>query len=93
MREGRAARATANNPIGSEPGFPLGSCEGGAGEQRPVPCLDGAAEARCNTRPLYGGQIAQLVEQRTENPRVGGSIPPLATSILLNFNDILIEQF
>jgi hypothetical protein len=25
------------------------------------------------------GQIAQLVEQRTENPRVGGSIPPLAT--------------
>ena len=27
------------------------------------------------------GQIAQLVEQRTENPCVGGSIPPLATSI------------
>ena len=26
------------------------------------------------------GQVAQLVEQRTENPRVGGSIPPLATS-------------
>ena len=25
------------------------------------------------------GQIAQLVEQRTENPCVGGSIPPLAT--------------
>ena len=25
------------------------------------------------------GQIAQLVEQRTENPRVGGSIPSLAT--------------
>ena len=25
------------------------------------------------------GQVAQLVEQRTENPRVGGSIPPLAT--------------
>ena len=29
---------------------------------------------------LYG-QIAQLVEQRTENPRVGGSIPSLATKI------------
>ena len=28
-----------------------------------------------------GGQVAQLVEQRTENPRVGGSIPPLATII------------
>ncbi len=26
-------------------------------------------------------QIAQSVEQRTENPRVGGSIPPLATII------------
>ena len=26
------------------------------------------------------GQVAQLVEQRTENPRVGGSIPSLATS-------------
>ena len=26
------------------------------------------------------GQVAQLVEQRTENPRVGGSIPPLATN-------------
>ena len=24
-------------------------------------------------------QVAQLVEQRTENPRVGGSIPPLGT--------------
>jgi hypothetical protein len=30
------------------------------------------------------GQVAQLVEQRTENPRVGGSIPSLAT-ILFNF--------
>ncbi len=26
------------------------------------------------------GQVAQLVEQWTENPRVGGSIPPLATT-------------
>jgi hypothetical protein len=25
------------------------------------------------------GPVAQLVEQRTENPRVGGSIPPQAT--------------
>ena len=29
------------------------------------------------------GQIAQLVEQRTENPRVGGSIPPLGTIFYL----------
>src|SRR5215203_4881894 len=27
------------------------------------------------------GQVAQLVEQRTENPCVGGSIPPLATTV------------
>ena len=26
------------------------------------------------------GQVAQSVEQRTENPCVGGSIPPLATT-------------
>ncbi|CDL92372.1 hypothetical protein CTDIVETGP_2442 [Clostridium tyrobutyricum DIVETGP] len=28
---------------------------------------------------FYYGQIAQSVEQRTENPRVPGSIPGLAT--------------
>ena len=27
----------------------------------------------------YRGQVAQLVEQRIENPRVDGSIPSLAT--------------
>ena len=30
---------------------------------------------------FLSGQIAQLVEQRTENPRVGGSIPSLATNL------------
>jgi hypothetical protein len=29
---------------------------------------------------LLGAQVAQLVEQRTENPCVGGSIPPLGTA-------------
>ena len=28
-------------------------------------------------------QVAQLVEQRTENPRVGGSNPPLGTTPFL----------
>ena len=28
----------------------------------------------------YIAQVAQLVEQRTENPRVGGSNPPLGTT-------------
>ena len=31
-------------------------------------------------RFLSGGGVAQLVEQRTENPCVGGSIPSLATT-------------
>lgn len=35
------------------------------------------APTACLIAPLFG-QIAQSVEQRTENPRVGGSIPPLA---------------
>ena len=30
-------------------------------------------------RRKYGGTVAQLVEQRTENPRVTGSIPVLGT--------------
>ena len=30
-------------------------------------------------------QVAQSVEQRTENPRVGGSIPPLGTTNLITF--------
>ena len=30
-------------------------------------------------KPARNAQVAQLVEQRTENPRVGGSIPPLGT--------------
>ena len=29
--------------------------------------------------PRRGAQVAQSVEQRTENPCVGGSIPPLGT--------------
>ena len=30
-------------------------------------------------------QVAQLVEQRTENPRVGGSNPPLGTTISIGY--------
>ena len=33
------------------------------------------------TEYLIVGQVAQSVEQGTENPRVGGSIPSLATEI------------
>ena len=60
-------------------------CETRAGLSRPwrkprfariirAPCY------RClGMRDAADGQVAQLVEQRTENPCVGGSIPPLAT--------------
>ena len=33
-------------------------------------------------------QVAQLVEQWTENPRVGGSIPPLGTTFPPNSNEL-----
>ena len=39
--------------------------------------LDSKLESEFNSKPW--GQIAQSVEQRTENPCVGGSIPPLGT--------------
>ncbi len=38
------------------------------------------ASLRCYTRGIFG-PVAQSVEQRIENPCVGGSIPPQATSI------------
>jgi hypothetical protein len=45
-----------------------------------------ASDFRCGALPkstspqcIQDGQVAQLVEQRTENPRVGGSTPSLAT--------------
>jgi hypothetical protein len=38
-------------------------------------------------------QVAQLVEQRTENPRVGGSNPPLGTIPLLNMSNILALSY
>ena len=36
---------------------------------------------------LSPGQVAQLVEQRIENPCVGGSIPPLATIDCVVFSE------
>jgi hypothetical protein len=41
-------------------------------------CQRRAVNRRVRTL-VQNGQIAQSVEQRIENPRVGGSIPPLAT--------------
>ena len=39
----------------------------------------GVTPARGQHGSALDAQIAQLVEQRIENPRVGGSIPPPAT--------------
>src|SRR6266478_7840263 len=43
--------------------------------------LDWGGSARHTTRPPACAQVAQLAEQGTENPRVGGSIPPLGTKL------------
>jgi hypothetical protein len=40
------------------------------------------AEVRLEPRSFSEGAVAQLVEQRTENPCVGGSIPPHTTKRL-----------
>ena len=40
--------------------------------------------ALCETDARGFAQIAQLVEQRTENPRVTGSIPVLGTVLLIS---------
>ena len=42
--------------------------------------------ADCSIRSLQWAQIAQLVEQRTENPRVTGSIPVLGISYCHKLN-------
>jgi hypothetical protein len=50
--------------------------------------LDRGAGVFYKTGPLFtaNAQVAQSVEQRTENPRVGGSIPPLGT---IKINDLV----
>ena len=42
---------------------------------------------RSQERSDSEGEVAQSVEQRTENPRVGSSILPLATIFLRKFDD------
>ena len=45
----------------------------------PAHRLDPLMQARVLSQGTTHGQVAQLVEQGTENPRVGGSSPSLAT--------------
>ncbi len=44
-----------------------------------IPSLPPSSNARV-ARPERFGQVAQLVEHRSEKPGVGGSIPPLTTT-------------
>ena len=55
------------------------------GERRRPSTLTGPSERGIQTRPRALAQVAQSVEQGTENPRVGGSIPPLGTNNLRDF--------
>ena len=41
---------------------------------------------------IHNGQVAQSVEQRTENPCVGGSIPPLPIDRLLVGNPLQLSS-
>ena len=53
-----------------------------AASEREQPVTPGGSfPANGHLKSRQPGQVAQLVEQRTENPCVGGSIPPLATRI------------
>ena len=45
-----------------------------------------APEIELRSGTKYFAQIAQLVEQRTENPRVTGSIPVLGMFLFLNLD-------
>ena len=65
------------------PSIPHPLCRsGGTGRRTGLKILRSYKD-RTGSIPVSGiiAQIAQSVEQRTENPRVGGSIPPLGTII------------
>ena len=51
----------------------------------------------CQSGPIRGrkdARVAQLVEQRTENPRVGGSSPPPGTTFLIkNSINHIVKKF
>lgn len=54
----------------------------------------GPCQGACfGVEEIPGGWVAQLVEQRTENPRVGGSIPSPATISLENSLHFVIIAF
>ena len=64
--------------------------EGLAGKGVPALHLQNYIATAAPGAPVLG-QVAQLVEQRTENPRVGSSILPLA--IFINDRDLEAARY
>ncbi len=78
-------------PIPTQPGY-IGTSEATGGISQPSSPIFPGFLLDSQPRLAYtavlapsrqNAQIAQLVEQRTENPRVGGSNPPLGTIFCL----------
>ena len=49
--------------------------------------------ARLIKKASFYGDVAQLVEQRTENPCVGGSIPSITTQTLASLPEAFVFLF
>jgi hypothetical protein len=73
-----AGRRRKEGPYGARPGKSAQVCA------QCVQRLTGLGASQVDSAPPEEGsaQVAQSVEQGTENPRVGGSIPPLRTSAI-----------
>ena len=67
-----------------------GTREGGNEDTRQLTLVGYVPAPSYISRPK--GQVAQLVEQRTENPRVGGSIPSLAIALSFAIPIIPLES-
>ena len=89
MAQGEEPSLQAFAPPSTQPTERWGGHEGQCGRGYTDPCCRATlgsrsvGPARCSAlragmKVGWMGQVAQLVEQRTENPRVGGSIPSLA---------------
>src|SRR6267154_676452 len=66
---------------------------GGVGKAQGV-CAEGVRESRIGTARILAARRKEkclsLIEQRTENPRVGGSIPSLADQAMIPAADFVL---
>ena len=84
VAEGEAGAVGGDDAFGRQGAEGAGRIHGGRIKPRREPGkrIDRGGPNPLYTRDTLGGEIAQLVEQRTENPCVIGSIPILATTFL-----------